>query len=335
MGKHIVFENTKFTNTGATANTAPSAGVDIEVGGTLMVIDDVKFVNCEFSYNYGAGVSILDSTTAECISNVFFESCLFKGNNGYHSVVAGIFVNRAKNISVNNCVFERSNGNYFRNLFYLGGGCSITNSKFINMIVTFNPVRLNKGDFKILNNEFYIDDTTILSSYALQSLSYEGVNTGNQLIVKNNIFKVADSIKNESFSGWISVTKAYGFTMLLCEGNYFLYGGRHIIIDCSAIISNNSFVASKDQCINLTNNSDYVHIDNNVFEQTSWNTNHAGILNSKTVNKLILLNNTNYSRLINNGLAFDPTITPIRWLQDTPSVLTNENNYLIDNTISE
>lgn len=331
MGNHIVIENTTFSNTGKIANTSPSAGVDIEVGGTLMVIDDVKFINCRFLGNYGAGISILDSANAECISNIDIEGCLLKDNNGYHSVVAGIFANKTKEVHVNNCTFIRGTGNYFRNLFYLGSGCSITNSKFVNMTLAFNAVRLNKGDFKILNNSFYYDDNTILSSYAIQCLSYTGGNTGNQLVVKDNIFKVADSIKGESFAGFISVNKSYGFTMLLCDGNYFQYGSRHIIADCALIASNNNFVASKDQAINLTNNSDYTQIDNNVFEQTSWDANHAGIINSKTINNLVLVNNTNYSRLLNTGLSFEPTRIPARWLQDTPTVLTNENNYLINN----
>ena len=331
MGNHIVIENTTFSNTGSIANIAPAAGVDIEVGGTLMVVDGVKFINCRFLGNYGAAISILDSESIECISNIDIDGCLFKDNNGYHSVVAGIFVNKAKEVHINNCTFIRGTGNYFRNLFYLGSGCSVTNSKFVNMTITFNAAKLNKHDFKILNNSFYYDDNTIASSYAVQCLSYTGENTGNQLIVKDNIFKVDDSIKGDGISGFISVNKSYGFTMLLCDGNYFQYGSRHIYAECALIASNNNFVASKDQAINLTNNSDYIQIDNNVFEQTSWNTNHAGIIASKTMNNLVLVNNTNYSRLLNTGLSFEPTRIPVRWLQDTPTVLTNENNYLIDN----
>ena len=71
---HLIVEDSKFINTGTTAHTNPTAGVDVEPA--YDTAKNITFTNCEFNNNYNAGL-LLDGDN---IDNVIVDCCTFNNN---------------------------------------------------------------------------------------------------------------------------------------------------------------------------------------------------------------------------------------------------------------
>ena len=323
--------NSQFINTGNNnLYTAPGAGCDVEPGTNQNVVKNVLFDNCSFNSNYGAGL-LLDGTNVNLIT---VNNCKLINNkqNGSNSSLA---ILDAKDIKVLNCIGEReeeTNSN-FSVPVYAKGNVTFKGNSFKNMYLSMKNTNLSNSTIIFENNYFYRNIDLPYNS-TIQSLNSTNTTGNNILIIKNNKFINTPSIS----SSCLKIDTDSSFKKVFIENNLFKHSSRAIIVATNSIIKNNNIVATSNFCIVLMNNDEepnYITtLEDNIFEETSYNNNNTGIIYNQNNKNIIMKNNINYKNCLSSLDQQTRTYSPSRWLQNlNPTGVTlDENNNIIDNT---
>ena len=323
--------NSQFINTGNNnLYTAPGAGCDVEPGASQNIVKNVLFDNCSFNSNYGAGL-ILNGTN---VSLITVNNCKLINNkqNGSNSSLA---ILNAKDIKVLNCIGEReeeTNSN-FSVPVNAKGNVSFRGNSFKNMYLSMTNTNLSNSAIVFENNYFYRNIDLPYNS-TIQSLNSTNTTGNNILIIKNNKFINIPSVS----SSFVKIDTGSSFKKVFIENNLFKYSTRGIALATNSIIKNNNIVATSNFSIVLRKNDEepnYITtLEDNIFEETSYNNNNAGIIYNENNKNIIMKNNINYKNCLSSLDQQTRTYSPSRWLQnlEPTGVTLDENNNIIDNT---
>lgn len=323
--------NSQFNNTGNNnLHTAPSAGCDVEPG-SYQNVKNVLFDNCSFNSNYGAGL-LLDGTN---VSLITVNNCKLINNkqNGSNSSLA---ILDSKNIKVLNCIGEREEevtSPSFSVPVYAQGNVTFRGNSFKNMFLSMKNNNLSNSTIVFENNYFYRNKDLPYNS-TIESVQSTNTTGNNTLIIKNNEFINEPSVN----STILTFRVGSSFKKILIENNLFKYSNRAIAVATNSIIKNNNIVATSNFSIFLIKNDDepnYITtLEDNIFEETSYNNNNAGIINNTNNKNIIMRNNINYKNCLSSLDQQTRTYSPSRFLQNlNPTGVTlDENNNIIDNT---
>ena len=323
--------NSQFNNTGNNnLHTAPGAGCDVEPG-SYQNVKNVLFDNCSFNSNYGAGL-LLDGTN---VSLITVNNCKLINNkqNGSNSSLA---ILDSKNIKVLNCIGEREEevtSPSFSVPVYAQGNVTFRGNSFKNMFLSMNNKNLSNSTIVFENNYFYRNKDLPYNS-TIESVQSTNTTGNNTLIIKNNEFINEPSVN----STILTFRVGSSFKKIFIENNLFKYSTRAIAVATNSIIKNNNIVATSNFSIFLMKNDEepnYITtLEDNIFEETSYNNNNAGIINNTNNKNIIMRNNINYKNCLSSLDQQTRTYSPSRWLQNlNPTGVTlDENNNIIDNT---
>ena len=321
--------NSQFNNTGNNnLYTAPGAGCDVEPG-TNQNVKNVLFDNCSFNSNYGAGL-LLDGTN---VSLITVNNCKLINNkqNGSNSSLA---ILNAKDIKVLNCIGEREETeSYFTVPVNAKGNVTFIGNSFKNMYLSMTNTNLSNSTIVFENNYFYRNKDLPYNS-TIQTLNSTNTTGNNILIIKNNKFINIPSVS----SSFVKIDAGSSFKKVFIENNLFKYSTRGIALATNSIIKNNNIVATSNFSIVLMKNDEepnYITtLEDNIFEETSYNNNNAGIIYNDNNKNIIMKNNINYKNCLSSLDQQTRTYSPSRWLQNlNPTGVTlDENNNIIDNT---
>lgn len=330
-GDTINVINSQFNNTGNNnLHTAPSAGCDVEPGAKQNV-KNVLFDNCSFNSNYGAGL-LLDGTK---VSLITVNNCKLINNKqkGSNSSLAILY---SKDIKVLNCIGEREEeetSSSFSVPVYAQGNVTFRGNSFKNMFLSMNNTNLSNSTIVFENNYFYRNKDLPYNS-TIESVQSTNTTGNNTLIIKNNEFINEPSVN----STILTFRVGSSFKKIFIENNLFKYSNRAIAVATNSIIKNNNIVATSNFSIFLMKNDEepnYITtLEDNIFEETSYNNNNAGIINNTNNKNIIMRNNINYKNCLSSLDQQTRTYSPSRWLQNlNPTGVTlDENNNIIDNT---
>ena len=323
--------NSQFNNTGNNnLHTAPSAGCDVEPG-SYQNVKNVLFDNCSFNSNYGAGL-LLDGTN---VSLITVNNCKLINNkqNGSNSSLA---ILDSKNIKVLNCIGEREEEQTspsFSVPVYAQGNVTFRGNSFKNMFLSMKNNNLSNSRIVFENNYFYRNKDLPYNS-TIETVKLTNTTGNNTLIIKNNEFINEPSVN----SSILTFNVGSSFNKIFIENNLFKYSTRAIGVATNSIIKNNNIVATSNFSIFLIKNDEepnYITtLEDNIFEETSYNNNNGGIINNANNKNIIMRNNINYKNCLSSLDQQTRTYSPSRWLQNlNPTGVTlDENNNIIDNT---
>lgn len=323
--------NSQFNNTGNNnLHTAPSAGCDVEPG-SYQNVKNVLFDNCSFNSNYGAGL-LLDGTN---VSLITVNNCKLINNkqNGSNSSLA---ILDSKDIKVLNCIGEREvveTSHSFSVPVYAQGNVTFRGNSFKNMFLSMKNNNLSNSTIVFENNYFYRNKDLPYNS-TIETVQSTNTTGNNTLIIKNNEFINEPSVN----STILTFRVGSSFKKIFIENNLFKYSTRAIAVATNSIIKNNNIVATSNFSIFLMKNDEepnYITtLEDNIFEETSYNNNNAGIINNTNNKNIIMKNNINYKNCLSSLDQQTRTYSPSRWLQNlNPTGVTlDENNNIIDNT---
>ena len=323
--------NSQFNNTGNNnLHTAPSAGCDVEPG-SYQNVKNVLFDNCSFNSNYGAGL-LLDGTN---VSLITVNNCKLINNkqNGSNSSLA---ILDSKDIKVLNCIGEREvveTSHSFSVPVYAQGNVTFRGNSFKNMFLSMKNNNLSNSTIVFENNYFYRNKDLPYNS-TIETVQSTNTTGNNTLIIKNNEFINEPSVN----STILTFRVGSSFKKIFIENNLFKYSTRAIAVATNSIIKNNNIVATSNFSIFLMKNDEepnYITtLEDNIFEETSYNSNNAGIINNTNNKNIIMRNNINYKNCLSSLDQQTRTYSPSRWLQNlNPTGVTlDENNNIIDNT---
>lgn len=330
-GDTIIVINSQFNNTGNNnLYTAPSAGCDVEPD-SYQNVKNVLFDNCSFNSNYGAGL-LLDGTN---VSLITVNNCKLINNkqNGSNSSLA---ILNSKDIKVLNCIGEREvveTSHSFSVPVYAQGNVTFRGNSFKNMFLSLNNTNLSNSTIVFENNYFYRNKDLPYNS-TIESVESTNTMGNNTLIIKNNEFINEPSVNSTILTFGVGSS----FNKIFIENNLFKHSNRAIGVATNSIIKNNNIVATSNFSIYLIKNDEepnYITtLENNIFEETSYSNNNAGIINNANNKNIIMKNNINYKNCLSSLDQQTRTYSPSRWLQNlNPTGVTlDENNSIIDNT---
>ena len=323
--------NSQFNNTGNNnLHTAPSAGCDVEPG-SYQNVKNVLFDNCSFYSNYGAGL-LLDGTN---VSLITVNNCKLI-NNKQKGSNSSLAILDSKDIKVLNCIGEREEEETspsFSVPVYAQGNVTFRGNSFKNMFLSMNNTNLSNSTIVFENNYFYRNKDLLYNS-TIESVQSTNTTGNNTLIIKNNEFINEPSVN----STILTFRVASSFKKIFIENNLFKYSNRAIAVATNSIIKNNNIVATSNFSIFLMKNDEepnYITtLEDNIFEETSYNSNNAGIINNTNNKNIIMRNNINYKNCLSSLDQQTRSYSPSRWLQNlNPTGVTlDENNNIIDNT---
>ena len=325
--------NSQFNNTGNNnLHTAPSAGCDVEPG-SYQNVKNVLFDNCSFNSNYGAGL-ILDGTN---VSLITINNCKLINNKqtGSNSSLA---ILDSKDIKVLNCIGEREvveTSHSFSVPVYAQGNVTFRENSFKNMFLSMNNTNLSNSKIVFENNYFYRNKDLPYNS-TIESVQSTNTTGNNTLIIKNNEFIIEPSVNSTILTFGVGSS----FKKIFIENNLFKHSTRAISVATNSIIKNNNIVATSNFSIILMKNDEepnYITtLEDNIFEETSYNSNNAGIINNTNNKNIIMKNNINYKNCLSSLDQQTRTYSPSRWLQnlEPTGVTLDENNNIIDNTFA-
>ena len=323
--------NSQFNNTGNNnLHTAPSAGCDVEPG-SYQNVKNVLFDNCSFNSNYGAGL-LLDGTN---VSLITVNNCKLINNkqNGSNSSLA---ILDSKNIKVLNCIGEREEEQTspsFSVPVYAQGNVTFRGNSFKNMFLSMKNNNLSNSRIVFENNYFYRYKDLHYNS-TIETVKLTNTTGNNTLIIKNNEFINEPSVN----SSILTFNVGSSFNKIFIENNLFKYSTRAIGVATNSIIKNNNIVATSNFSIFLIKNDEepnYITtLEDNIFEETSYNNNNGGIINNASNKNIIMRNYINNKNCLSSLDQQTRTYSPSRWLQNlNPTGVTlDENNNIIDNT---
>lgn len=339
-GENIYVNDSQFINTGSdNINTAPSAGADVEPL-TNQFVKNVVFNNCIFANNYGGGIvgvgKIINETDCS-IQDLKIYNCKIlnnKGNNGD----ACFSILRVSGIDIKDCIFDNNDkvGVIIRPV----GDFIFQNNNLKNARLVSYLGYMSKNIGRIINNTIYLKT----------DFPYNGVietpdnpsdqilsNAGNNTIEIINNYIEANSDNDVRYL--ILTSNSAKVSKLICKNNILKYGKYGIGIKSSCVIDGNDFIAQKGPAMMVTKGTDFdVHdIRNNIFEETSYLQNFAGVIYDQEfgVNN-ILQNNTLYKNCLNSGDQLTKSYSCVRFLQNVnqTGITLDANNNIFDNTIS-
>lgn len=323
--------NSQFNNTGNNnLYTAPGAGCDVEPG-SYQNVKNVLFDNCSFNSNYGAGL-LLDGTN---VSLITVNNCKLINNkqNGSNSSLA---ILDSKNIKILNCIGEREEevtSPSFSVPVYAQGNVTFRGNSFKNMFLSMKNTNLSNSKIVFENNYFYRNKDLPYNS-TIETVKLTNTTGNNTLIIKNNEFINEPSVN----SSILTFNVGSSFNKIFIENNLFKYSTRAIGVATNSIIKNNNIVATSNFSIFLIKNDEepnYITtLEDNIFEETSYNNNNSGIINNANNKNIIMRNNINYKNCLSSLDQQTRSYSPSRWLQNlNPTGVTlDENNNIIDNT---
>lgn len=321
-GKGIIVEDSQFINTGDTAHTAPASGVDIEPATDSA--SNIKFVNCSFNDNYNAGL-LLDGAN---IDDVVIESCTFSENKNHSG--STIYINRAKNVIISGCLLTRSEG-IASIILRPSNDVIFENNKCLNANVKITTTYGTSLQFFIRKNIF--NNNSNLAYNRVVESEADNANINAKVYVESNYFFVTNGA---TVNGFVFVAKAHGISSTYITNNKMVGSNVPITVRTNAIIHNNSIIQSANNAISMYAATDSVFdIQNNVFQQISYNTNNAGAINNPAACGMVLRNNTYYKHCLDPSIDIaSPTYTSARFLQNetiTATVNVVEYNNVINN----
>lgn len=338
-GDNIIIKDSQFNNTGNDSYFAsPAGGVDIEPLSDQFV-KNVKFINCIFDHNYGAGINIVgkkDSSDICHVQNVYFKDCLITRNTGTYAtahtsmlIVEGLKIDNCKWIDNIVTSFALRPFNNFE----------IINSKLYDTNILLYGGFMNNSIGRFINNYFYNEKTLSYNSLIETVDSPSGQSYGdgkNTLEVINNnlINKVGVNVQQS-----VKCTVSARFNKLIAKDNVIKYGGYGMRIQCSCILEGNDFIAQYNPAIYIGQGTAYdvSDIRDNIFEETAYQNQYAGVIyNTNYHNNLILQDNTLYKNCLNIGDQVEKTYSCSRFAQNETitGITLNDNNNIFDNAIS-
>ena len=339
-GENIYVNDSQFINTGSdNVYTSPSAGVDVEPL-TDQFVKNVIFDNCIFKNNYGQGFvavgKLIDGTDCS-IQDLKIYNCKILNNKG--TIGDACFsVLRVSGMDINECIFD--NNEKIGTIIRPVGDFIFQNNNLKNARLIAYLGYMSKNIGKIINNNIYIkSDLTYNGAIETpdnpsgQSLTDTGDNT---IEIINNYIEI-DSNKDVRYS--ILTSHSARVSKLICKNNILKYGKYGIGISSSCVIDGNDFIAQQGPAMMISEGTAYdVHdIRNNIFEETSYSQNFAGVIYDPNfgVNN-ILQNNTLYKNCLNSGDQLTRTYSCSRFLQNVSQtgITLDENNNIFDNTIA-
>ena len=201
------------------------------------------------------------------------------------------------------------------------------------MYLSMNNTNLSNSTIVFENNYFYRNIDLPYNS-TIQTLNSTNTTGNNILIIKNNNFINTPSVS----SSCVRVDIGSSFKKVFIENNLFKHSTRAIYVATNSIIKNNNIVATSNFSIVLLTNDEepnYITtLEDNIFEEISYNNNNAGIIYNINNKNIIMKNNINYKNCLSSLDQQTRTYSPSRWLQNlNPTGVTlDENNNIIDNT---
>lgn len=333
-GENITIADSSFNETGKTATTAPSAGLDIEPS-SAETVSKVNITNCEFNSNKGSGVILMDTTTTSDLSthnvyDIVIDGCDILENLG-NNTSTPLYVNKAKDYTVKNCnVSKSSSSSYWQFVNYLGGEGHILNNNFYNVNITFRPDMMANGYLEIKDNTFY-QTVSIQYNRCIEQLSYSGTNTGNRVRISGNKFIIDPTQNNLNVAGFIMVA-SNGFKFAEIDNNYCQYSKSAIRVGVACSIHDNVIVGCQDACITTLDNASTIEINANHFERCGWNSYVASPIFTSASNHAVITNNNYFKYFLNSELDIDsPSYADSvsQWKTTAPAVLVSENNNIV------
>ena len=300
-GSNITVVNSQFINTGLTAHTSPSAGVDIEPAINGMILSNITFTNCIFKGNYGmqfvGGGSSNDNIT---VSNVTLDKCILD-NTGSSSTwcawIQHIFDAKVMNCIIGNSgdfIIQPSNDFIFDNNNVQVKLINVRTQSCQNSIISFT-----NNNFKTAFN--LKSSLGFLENYDTNPVT----DRNNTILIKNNTFKGETSGDYVYDVGLINILKKQGIDKAIICNNYIEGGQKGINVSCSSIIKNNTICGQTSYGIGLYNpeisDIDVYHdIEENNFQNCGSN---ASIIYNLYQKNIVLKNNTYYPIYFNNGIG--------------------------------
>ena len=338
-GENIFVNESQFINTGNdNVYASPSGGVDIEPLSDQYVIN-VKFNNCIFDHNYGAGIIAVgkkDSNNVCHIQGVEVKNSSITRNTGTFAGSNTSFL-LVENLMIDNITIENNYvGSFALRPF---NNFVIKNSNFINVNILLYAGFMNYSIAKFINNYFYNENALPYNALieSVDSPSGQSFGDGHNTleVINNNFINKFDVNVQQS----IKCTASARFNKLIAKNNLIKYGVFGIRVQCGCIIDSNNFIAQKSPAIYIGQGTSYdvSDIRNNVFEETSFGNQFAGaIYNTNYGNNLILQDNTLYQNCLNIGDQVEKTYSCSRFSQNTSltGITLDDNNNIFDNSIS-
>lgn len=331
-GENIIVTDSSFNETGKTATTAPSAGLDIEPS-SAETVSKVVIRNCEFNYNKGSGVVLMDTTTTSDLTthnayDITIDGCDLLENIG-NNTSTPLLVNKAKDYTIKNCTVTKApTSNYVQFVNYLGGDGHIINNIFNDITITFRPDMMSNGYFEVIGNTF--NQSAILQyNRCVEQLSYNGTNSGNRVKISNNKFIIKQS--NLNVAGFIMVA-SNGFNFAEIDHNYCQYSHIAMRLGIPCSVHDNIIVGCQDACINMLDNASTIEINSNHFERCGWNTYNGSPIVTVANAHLVITNNNYFKYFLNSALDIESPAyqdSVIAWKTATPAVLVSENNNIV------
>lgn len=321
-GKSIVVETSQFNNTGTTAHASPASGVDIEPSTDSA--SDIKFANCSFNSNYNAGL-LLDGAN---IDGVVVKNCTFSENKNQSG--STLYVNRAKNVIISDCILSRTNG-IASIVFRPSNDVVFENNKCLNGNVKITTTYGTGLQFFIRKNIF--NNNVDLAYNRVIESDTDNANINAKVYIEDNYFFVTN---DATVNGFAFVARTHGISSAYINSNKMVGSNVPITTRTNAIIHNNTIIKSANSAISMYAATDSVFdVQNNVFQQISYNTNNAGAINNPSACGMVLRNNTYYKHCLDPSIDIaSPAYTSTRFLQNetiTATVNVVEYNNVINN----
>ena len=329
-GNGITVRDCKFINTGKTAHTAPSAGVDVEPANSQVY--DILFDHCEFKENYGAGL-VCDGASQNIVG-VKVLNCIFFDNR-CNGTQTDCFMDDVTDAEVESCSFSRDQSTYKSLTFRPYNDFIFKGNHLLNYRIAVQPdyagirVKIHNNVFNI--NEAFANDG-IITTTGSNSTNYT------TLDIENNIFENISATRDLNIKAWVTSTSgSTGLQELIFKNNKVIGGTVGIQVYSHALIHNNEFIATTNTPINIMSGSltgTVTDIQNNIFEQTTYVSQLAGVIWTKADYGYVVRNNTFYKKIFNTKYAVTTAYPPSRWLQteNATGVNIQEYNNIVDNT---
>ena len=323
---HLIVEGSKFINTGKTARTNPTAGVDVEPAYDYA--KNITFVNCEFSKNYNSGL-VLDGAN---ITNVTVDKCLFEDNETTLSNSV-MFVNSAKQVKIVNSKFINNLEIIKINVFDGGDGVIFENNVLYDVHCHLVGSKSTSSVDYIRNNEFYLK---LAAAYNSVIEVVSNSSNKNELVVEGNTFENISENASLNVDSTVTAAVNKGYVKLIVRGNILKGMKKGITTGIATIIENNNFVGGENFPIRINDSisdlsSECTVIKGNIFECTAYTTYARYVMNSQVNVPMVLIDNTLFSKPLNNGLeiSYPNNYIPNSWYNNTPSNLVADNNNIV------
>ena len=316
------FENCQFINTGKTAATSPSAGVDLEPELDQRCYN-ISFINCILTGNKGSAIQLRDS------NNITIDNCFMKDNIAEYSQRIFFITDTCYDIYVNNTTIDRGSVTKRMNQIDCSGNIYFNNVLFRDIISIVrlkssvkSIVLFDRCTFELLNPAAY--NSGILLSETSNDITND---TQSELIFNNCYF---DYLATGDLREWIKVEANNHFGKLIITNNKFIRGKVAINNPVlNSYISNNEFIQISKQTINLSGSTNTHVFTNNMFEQCNYDTATASLIYNDAATNFILKDNTSINHTLNSVLDIaSPAHSPTAFLQttSTASIDIEENN---------